>query len=138
MQYQPGDPVDLIVVRRTPLGYVVQINDQEEGLLFKNDVFQPLERGGEVKGYIKQVREDGKIDVSLRPQGFRNAIDPDCDTILGVLKEKKVLFLSDQSSPASIRQHLQMSKKAFKKAIGFLYKRKVIRLFEDRIELVER
>ena len=138
MQYQPGDPVDLIVVRRTPLGYVVQINDQEEGLLFKNDVFQPLERGEEVNGYIKQVREDGKIDVSLRPQGFRNAIDPDCDTILGVLKEKKVLFLSDQSSPASIRQHLQMSKKAFKKAIGFLYKRKVIRLFEDRIELVER
>ena len=138
MQYQPGDPVDLIVVRRTPLGYVVQINDQEEGLLFKNDVFQPLERGKEVKGYIKQVREDGKIDVSLRPQGFRNAIDPDCDTILGVLKEKKVLFLSDQSSPASIRQQLQMSKKAFKKAIGFLYKRKVIRLFEDRIELVER
>ena len=138
MQYQPGDPVDLIVVRRTPLGYVVQINDQEEGLLFKNDVFQPLERGEEVNGYIKQVREDGKIDVSLRPQGFRNAIDPDCDTILGVLKEKKVLFLSDQSSPASIRQQLQMSKKAFKKAIGFLYKRKVIRLFEDRIELVER
>ena len=138
MQYQPGDPVDLIVVRRTPLGYVVQINDQEEGLLFKNDVFQPLERGEEVKGYIKQVREDGKIDVSLRPQGFRNAIDPDCDTILGVLKEKKVLFLSDQSSPASIRQQLQMSKKAFKKAIGFLYKRKVIRLFEDRIELIER
>jgi len=138
MQYQPGDPVDLIVVRRTPLGYVVQINDQEEGLLFKNDVFQPLERGEEVNGYIKQVREDGKIDVSLRPQGFRNTIDPDCDTILSVLKEKKVLFLSDQSSPASIRQQLQMSKKAFKKAIGFLYKRKVIRLFEDRIELVER
>lgn len=138
MQYQPGDPVDLIVVRRTPLGYVVQINDQEEGLLFKNDVFQSLERGEEVKGYIKQVREDGKINVSLRPQGFRNAIDPDCDTILSVLKEKKVLFLSDQSSPASIRQQLQMSKKAFKKAIGFLYKRKVIRLFEDRIELVER
>ena len=84
------------------------------------------------------MREDGKIDVSLRQQGFRNAIDPDCDTILSVLKEKKVLFLSDQSSPASIRHKLQMSKKAFKKAIGFLYKRKVIRLFEDRIELVDR
>ena len=138
MQYQSGDPVDLIVVRRTPLGYVVQINDQEEGLLFKNDVFQPLERGEEVKGYIKLVREDGKIDVSLRPQGFRNTIDPDCDSILRVLKEKKVLFLSDQSSPTLIRENLQMSKKAFKKAIGFLYKRKVIRLFEDRIELFER
>lgn len=138
MHYQPGDPVDLIVVRRTPLGYVVQINDQEEGLLFKNDVFQPLERGEEVKGYIKHLREDGKIDVSLRPQGFRNAIDPDCDTILNALKTKKVLFLSDQSSPSTIRESLQMSKKAFKKAIGFLYKRKVIRLFEDRIELIER
>ena len=137
MLYHAGDPVDLIIVRSTPLGYIVQINDQDEGLLFKNDVYQSLERGEEVKGYIKQVREDGKIDVSLRPQGFRNVIDPDCDTILGVLKEKKVLYLSDKSSPESIRKSLQMSKKAFKKAIGFLYKRKVIRLFDDRIELLQ-
>ena len=137
MIYHPGDPVDLIIVRSTPLGYIVQINDQDEGLLFKNDVYQSLERGEEVKGYIKQVREDGKIDVSLRPQGFRNVIDPDCDTILRVLKEKKVLYLSDKSSPESIRKSLQMSKKAFKKAIGFLYKRKVIRLFDDRIELLQ-
>ena len=137
MLYHTGDPVDLIIVRSTPLGYIVQINDQDEGLLFKNDVYQSLERGEEVKGYIKQVREDGKIDVSLRPQGFRNVIDPDCDTILSVLKEKKVLYLSDKSSPESIRKSLQMSKKAFKKAIGFLYKRKVIRLFDDRIELIQ-
>lgn len=135
MKYQLGDPVNLIVVRSTPLGYVVQIEENEQGLLFKNDVYQPLERGDELMGYIKNIREDGKIDVSLRPQGFRNVIDPDCDTILSLLKEKKTLYLSDRSSPESIRSTLKMSKKAFKKAIGFLYKRKVIRLFEDRIEL---
>ena len=84
-----------------PLGYIVQINDQDEGLLFKNDVYQSLERGEEVKGYIKQVREDGKIDVSLRPQGFRNVIDPDCDTILSVLKEKKCFI-----SPTRVAQNL--------------------------------
>ena len=61
MQYQPGDPVDLIVVRRTPLGYVVQINDQEEGLLFKNDVFQPLERGEEVKATSNKCARTEKL-----------------------------------------------------------------------------
>ena len=82
---------------------MVQIEENEQGLLFKNDVYQPLERGDELMGYIKNIREDGKIDVSLRPQGFRNVIDPDCDTILTLLKEKKTLYLSDQSSPESIR-----------------------------------
>lgn len=137
MNYQVGDLVELIVIRETQLGFVVLIDDAEEGLLFKSDVFEPLEKGQEVKGYIKTIREDGKIDVSLRPQGFRNAIDVDCDKILQRLKVDKQLFLTDKSSPEEIKSTLQMSKKAFKKAIGFLYKRKVILLQKDHIALIK-
>ncbi len=136
MNYTVGDQVDLFIVRATQLGYVVLIDNDAEGLLFKSDVFQPLQKGDQVKGYIKLIREDDKIDVSLRPQGFRNAIDADCDNILSILKKDKVLNLTDKSSPEDIRSKLNMSKKAFKKAIGFLYKRKVIVLQEDRIELL--
>lgn len=137
MNYQVGDLVELIVIRQTQLGFVVLIDDAEEGLLFKSDVFETLEKGQEVKGYIKTIREDGKIDVSLRPQGFRNAIDADCDKILQRLKVDQQLFLTDKSSPEEIKSLLKMSKKAFKKAIGFLYKRKVILLQKDHISLIK-
>lgn len=136
MNYTEGDQVELFIVRATQLGYVVLIDNETEGLLFKSDVFQPLQKGDQERGYIKLIREDGKIDVSLRPQGFRNAIDPDCDKILSILKKESVLKLSDKSSPDDINSKLNMSKKAFKKAIGFLYKRKVILLYEDRVELL--
>ncbi len=136
MNYSTGDQVDLFIIRATQLGYVVLIDNETEGLLFKSDVFQPLQKGDQVKGYIKQIREDEKIDVSLRPQGFRNAIDVDCDLILSILKKDKTIQLTDKSSPEEIRTKLNMSKKAFKKAIGFLYKRKVILLYDDRIELL--
>lgn len=136
MNYTEGDQVELFIVRATQLGYVVLIDNETEGLLFKSDVFQPLQKGDQVRGYIKLIREDGKIDVSLRPQGFRNAIDADCDKILSILKKERVLKLSDKSSPDDIKSQLNMSKKAFKKAIGFLYKRKVILLYEDRVELL--
>ena len=136
MNYTEGDQVDLFIVRTTQLGYVVLIDNEAEGLLFKSDVFQPLQKGDRVKGYIKLIREDDKIDVSLRPQGFRNAIDADCDKILSILKKDKVLKLTDKSNPENIKLQLNMSKKAFKKAIGFLYKRKVILLHEDRVELL--
>ena len=136
MNYTEGDQVNLFIVRATQLGYVVLIDNELEGLLFKSDVFQPLQKGEQVKGYIKLIREDGKIDVSIRPQGFRNAIDADCDKILSILKKESVLKLSDKSSPEDIKSQLNMSKKAFKKAIGFLYKRKVILLHEDRVELL--
>lgn len=136
MNYTEGDQVELFIVRATQLGYVVLIDNETEGLLFKSDVFQPLQKGDQVRGYIKLIREDGKIDVSLRPQGFRNAIDADCDKILSILKKESVLKLSDKSSPEDIKSQLNMSKKAFKKAIGFLYKRKVILLHEDRVELL--
>ena len=137
MEYEIGDRVQLTIQRATDLGYVVLIDDEFEGLLFRNEVFQPLTRYAEVRGYIKNIREDGKIDVSLRPQGFLNVIDVDCDSIMEVLKERGSIMLTDKSSPESIKRELKMSKKAFKKAVGFLYKRKLIVLLDDRIELVK-
>lgn len=137
MEYQIGDRVLLTIKRATKLGYVVLIDQEFEGLLFRNEVFQTININTPIKGYIKNIREDGKIDVTLRPQGFLNVIDLDCDYIIKVLKQKGFILLTDKSSPEAIKQELNMSKKAFKKAIGFLYKRKLIQLLKDRIELVQ-
>ena len=137
MEYEIGDRVMLSIQRATDLGYVVLIDDEFEGLLFRNEVFQPLSRDLEVRGYIKNIREDGKIDVSLRPQGFLNVIDADCDAIMAALKQQQRLMLTDKSAPEAIKRELNMSKKAFKKALGFLYKRKLILILDDCVELVK-
>jgi len=138
MNLKEGDKVHLVIETETGLGYTVLINEEFDGLLFRSEVFQPLEENMEVTGYIKNIREDGKIDVSLRPQGFRNVIDSDVDKVLEKLKKSKegFLLLTDKSSPDAIRFHLKMSKKAFKKAIGNLYKQKLITIEDDRIVLV--
>ena len=137
MEYEIGDRVMLSIQRATDLGYVVLIDDEFEGLLFRNEVFQPLSRDLEVRGYIKNIREDGKIDVSLRTQGFLNVIDADCDAIMAALKQQHRLMLTDKSAPEAIKRELNMSKKAFKKALGFLYKRKLILILDDCVELVK-
>ena len=139
MDLQEGDKVSLLIETETDLGYTVLINDEFDGLLYRSEVFKDLEEHMEVIGYVKTIREDGKIDVSLRPQGFRNVIGTDVHKVLAKLKESRegFLLLTDKSSPDSIKFHLQMSKKAFKRAIGTLYKEKRILLKEDRIELVE-
>lgn len=139
MYLKEGDKVNLIIETETGLGYTVLINEEFDGLLFRSEVFQELEENMEVVGYIKNIREDGKIDVSLRPQGFRNVIDSDVEKVLNKLKESREGFLlvTDKSSPDSIRFHLKMSKKSFKKAVGNLYKQKLIVIKEDRIELLK-
>ena len=138
MDLQIGDQVQLVIETETALGFIVLIDEEFEGLLFRSEIFTEIEEGMEVTGYIKNIREDGKIDVSLRPQGFRNVIDLDVEKILTKLEKSKegFLLLTDKSSPESIKFHLNMSKKAFKKAIGNLYKQKLIVLKDDRIELV--
>ncbi len=138
MDLSVGDKVELVVETETALGYIVLINEEFEGLLYRNEVFEDLEVDMKIDGYIKNIREDGKIDVSLRPQGFRNVINNDVEKILNKLKNSRegFLLLTDKSSPDAIKFHLKMSKKAFKKAIGNLYKQKLIIIKEDRIELV--
>ncbi len=135
MELQEGDKVALVIGVRTALGYSVLINEAYEGLLYNNEVFSDIEEGMKTFGYIKKIREDEKIDVSLRPQGFRNVIDNDVEKVYNKLVEKGELLLTDKSSPESIKFHMQMSKKAFKKAVGNLYKQRKIEILEDKIVL---
>ncbi len=137
MDLKEGDEVALVIGVRTPLGYTVLIDETYEGLLYANEVFSDIEEGFRTKGYVKKIREDEKIDVSLRPQGFENVIDSDVEKVLEKIKEKGFLLLTDKSSPESIKFHLQMSKKSFKKAIGNLYKQRKIEIFHDRIEFIK-
>lgn len=138
MDLQEGDKVDLVIGQQTTLGFTVLINEEYEGLLYNNEVYTNIEEGVKTTGYIKKIREDEKIDVSLRPQGFRNVIDSDSDKILQKLISKNgSMPLNDKSSPESIKFHFEMSKKAFKKAVGNLYKQKKIKISPNGIELVK-
>jgi len=140
MDLQIGDKVHLIIETETPLGYTVLIEEEFDGLLYKNEVFTDLEEDMEVTGYIKQIREDGKIDVSLRPQGFLNVIDTNVEKVLKKLKASPegYILVTDKSSPDAIRFDFNMSKKSYKKAIGNLYRQKLIVITDDRIELLNK
>jgi len=137
MEVELGRRVTILIGKETSLGFVVLIEESLEGLVYKSEVFSDLEEGITTVGYIKNIREDEKIDVSLRPIGYRNTIEDDKVKILHQLAQKNgELQLTDKSSPESIKFHLQMSKKAFKRALGALYKEKKIILHQDRIEKV--
>ena len=135
MEFEIGDQVEIIIGRETDLGFNVIINESFEGLLYKNEVFEPLERNSRRSAYIKKIREDVKFDISLQLQGFLHVIESQCDKILKRLKKSGDLYLTDKSSPEEILQEVHLSKKAFKKAIGVLYKKKKIKLEKDRIVL---
>ena len=136
MDLDIGEKVGLFIERETDLGFSVLINGSFEGLLYENEIFEPIEKNMEKIGYIKKIREDGKYDVSLQPQGFLNVIESDCATILKKLEPLGELNLSDKSNPDDIMQQLQLSKKAFKKALGVLYKERKIIIEKNRIVLL--
>jgi hypothetical protein len=130
-----GQEVDLIIYERTPLGYNCVINGLYKGLIYENEVFRDLNIGEKTTGYIKTLREDNKIDVSLQKVGYV-AQDENQEKILNILKgDAGYIGLTDKSKPEDIYEELRMSKKAFKKAIGGLYKQKVIWLKNDGIYL---
>ncbi len=136
-ELQIGDKVDLIVGRPTNIGFTVMVDEEFEGMLYKSELFQRVEEGQKLVGYVKKVREDGKVDISLKPIGFKKAVVSDEIFILNEMKKKEgFLPFNDKSSPDDIKYGLQMSKKAFKKAIGGLYKQKLITIDEDGIHLI--
>ena len=135
LPFKKGDPVDLILMNETELGWNAVINQKYIGLIYASDVYKKLYPLNEEKGYIKTIREDGKIDLTLQPEGFEN-IDEFKEKILNKLNENYgILHLSDQSSPEDIKAELQMSKKNFKKAIGGLYKDEIIIIEDEKIRL---
>jgi len=136
LPFQKGDRVDLLMMNESELGWNVVINKKYIGLIYASDVFKKLYPLSEESGFIKEIREDGKIDVSLQPQGFEN-IDEFKQKILDKLEENYgLLYLSDKSTPEEIKDEIQMSKKNFKKAIGGLYKDKIIDISDDKIKLL--
>ena len=136
MEFDVGEKVGLKIERKTDLGFSVLINNSFEGLLYENEIFEPIEVNMEVLGYIKKIRDDGKYDVSLQPQGFLNVIESNCIFILNKLETTGELNLSDRSNPDDIMRQLKLSKKAFKRAIGVLYKEKKILIEKNRILLL--
>jgi predicted RNA-binding protein (virulence factor B family) len=137
LEIQNGDEVDLIVSHITDIGINVIINERHKGLLYDNEVYNDAIRTGDrMRGFIKNIRPDGKIDVSLQIQGYEN-VEPNSEIIIDELRANKgFLRLTDNSHPDDIRTVLKMSKKTFKKAIGLLYKQKVIEIREDGIYLL--
>ena len=122
------DEVDVLIGERTDIGINVIINDCYKGIIYQNEIFQNLYYGDRKKGYIKKIREDAKIDVSLQKVGYEN-VQHNEQKILSILKEKDgFLALNDYSSPEEIATVLEMSKKVFKKAIGSLFKQRLIRI----------
>lgn len=136
LPFRKGDKVNLIIMGESELGWNVIINKKYIGLIYTSDVYKRLFPLSDEVGYIKTIREDGKIDVSLQPEGYDN-IDEFQQVILEKLESNYgLLYLSDKSEPEEIKQELQMSKKNFKKAIGGLYRDKKIEILEDKIRLV--
>lgn len=130
-----GEEVNLLVNRKSDLGYQVIINNLHIGLIYSNEVFQPLYKGDEIKGFIKTVREDGKIDVSLQKHGYAQIADSQCLLLKKIQENNGILYLTDKSDPKLISEKIQMSKKAFKKSLGALYKQRKINIEKDRIVL---
>ncbi len=136
LSIEEGEEVDLIVSHITEVGINVVINEKHKGLLYKNEVYDDdLRTGDRIVGYIKHIRPDGKIDVSIQKLGFEK-VEPSAQIILDELKASRgFLRLNDNSHPEDIKTVLKMSKKTFKKAIGTLYKEKKIEIKEDGIYL---
>ncbi|GAB3519957.1 CvfB family protein [Emticicia fontis] len=131
-----GEEVDLFVFEETALGLNVVINSKYKGLIYENEIFQRVKLGSRLKGYVKQIREDNRIDISLQKQGYAN-VEPSAEKILEKLKANEgFLDVTDKSDANYIMYQLEMSKKTFKKAIGGLYKQRLIRIEDDGIYLV--
>lgn len=135
-EYQPGQEVNVMVWQRTDLGYKVIVENQFSGMLFHNEVFQPLEAGMHLSAFVKQVRPDGKIDLELQKAGARK-VDDFSEVLLQYIKDNDGFTpLNDKTDAEVIYQTFGVSKKTFKKAVGDLYKRRLVVLEEGGIRLV--
>ncbi len=136
--YEPGDEVEILVYQRTDLGYKAIVDEKFGGMIFSNNIFQPIRVGDRMKAYIKQVRPDGKIDITLQPSG-RGHVMGFAEELLNRLLEADGGFLPyhDKTDPDAIYAAFGVSKKVFKKAVGDLYKRNLITLEGDGITLTD-
>jgi predicted RNA-binding protein (virulence factor B family) len=135
--YRDGQPVNILVARKTPLGYDAIVENAHRGLLFKNNLAAPLRIGQKVKAFVRTVRDNGKIDLSLDAAGYKR-VEPLTNLVVAALQiSGGKLPFDDDSSPAAIRQNFGVSKKAFKQALGKLYKTRRIQFTKPGIQLLE-
>lgn len=137
IELRDGDIVDLLIYSETDLGFNAIINNRYSGLIYKNEIYEAIRVGDKIKGYVKHVREDNKIDLSLQKSGFE-LVDDVKWRILNMMKQNEgFLALTDNSSPEEIKAKFQISKKAFKKAVGALYRERLVKITDKGIELLK-
>jgi len=130
-----GQEVKILITNETELGFSVIIDNRYKGMVYKNEIYKTIHIGNTMTAWVKNIREDGKVDVSLQQLGYKN-IDHDAEAIMRRLQsEKGVLALTDKSSPEAIMSELQISKKAFKRAVRNLLKQHLIIQKDDGIYL---
>ena len=130
-EYAAGDEVNILIWQKTDLGFKAIIDNKYSGLLYENEIFTSLETGMEMKAFVKQVREDGKVDLILQKPGFEK-IDDFAKTLLDYIREQGGrISLNDKSPAEDIYDTFGVSKKTFKKGVGDLYKKRLISLHED-------
>ncbi len=133
--FEEGQEVDLMILNQTDLGYKAMVNQIHTGVLYKSEVFQPLEKGDITKGFIRKIRPDGKIDLILHKPGYEK-VDDITKQILDKLKAQNgFIALTDKSSVEAIYELFQVSKKTYKKAIGALYRERLITIEDGGIRL---
>jgi predicted RNA-binding protein (virulence factor B family) len=131
-----GQEVDLLIYKKTDLGWKAVVNQQYSGVLYENEVFQPISTGDVLKGFVKQIRPDGKIDLMLQKPGFEKVDDFSVRLHEALTAANGFLPFTDKSSADEIYLQFGVSKKTFKKAVGDLYKKRLITLEADGIRLV--
>lgn len=136
-EYVAGEAVSLLIYQKTDIGYKAIVNQKHIGVVHSSDIFMPIDIGTEMVGYIKQIKEDGKIDLLLQKPGYE-VIDEVAQLLLNKLEAKEgFLPFTDKSPSEIIYHHLGMSKKTFKKAVGSLYKNRTIKIEPDGIRLLK-
>ena len=132
-----GEEVSLLIAEPSDLGTKVIVNDAHWGLIHQADIFQELRYGKRMRGYVKRVRRDGKIDIALNRTGHAKVNDLGTEILTRLRKSGGFLPLHDKSSPEEIKRVLGVSKKSFKSAVGHLYKQRLIQIEEKGIRLTE-
>lgn len=138
LSVEEGEKVEILVYKKTDLGYTVIVNDEHLGLVFESDIYQILDVGERLQAYVKKVRPDNKLDITLRPVGYDSFISEASKEVFEIIESRGgSVPVTDKSAPGVINAIFKMSKKAFKKAVGDLYKQRKITISADSITIVE-
>ena len=135
--YDDGQPVQLLICNETPMGYNAIVNNQYLGLLYHSEIMTPISIGDTIEGYIRKIREEGKIDLTLQQSGYGRVTSLSDDIMEALKHNHGYLDMGDKTAPEKIRAKFGASKKAFKKALGALYRQKKITFEGEGVRLVD-